>query len=633
MSYIKINKEKELSPLDELRQIEIDTKIPINETKVINYILQASNSTSSVLEAKTEKELNNFSSFDSKVKEFINSQTKEKNERKYNSNILSLSFFSRSLVKNPNIKDKELKKIKDLNGKIKDEISKVFQNGTTPSETAKLKKSLMNLDISDKYIDDKLTILSVDNDLDKLGVDTVDLECGILPYYTYEESNELRNNEVQTVNGFSYKEWKECYSLLSNGIIPETYNDIFPKWIDTIQELYSDKESNRNKIYALGWNPDIEFTFENRRVASKRFKSIIELYNNILDISNYDIIDETINENESFIEKTPVYIVVTYTKSAFGKATRAITHAKYTHSGFSLDHKLNKIYSYNMSTKGFSIEDINTYNKDKGCIMCLYCIMVDKLQMKKIKFYLDEQLANIANSKYSLPNLLGILSNKAVHISNAMVCSQFTDSVLKKAGIDITKKDSALVTPQDFRNSKSKHLIKLYEGEIKKFNPNKVLNKLQSYFNKYPIKESYIEEKVLPVRFDDSGNLLISNMKKLDFDQEYYKCHRLLVNYEKTNDIEGIKYELSKLWFMNCVIEERLYGKKNIKDREELFKSRAKILNDFSKYSQYVTSKEKNFNFNKYYENTPFSDTLTIDKHTIKHTSNAVKNLAKLLLK
>lgn len=137
----------------------------------------------------------------------------------------------------------------------------------------------------------------------------------------------------------------------------------------------------------------------------------------------------------------------------------------------------------------------------------------------------------------------------------------------------------------------------------------------------------------MPVRFDDSGNLLISNMKKLDFEQEYYKCHRLLVNYEKTEDIEGIKYELSKLWFMNSVLEQKIYNDKKVKEKEELFKVRAKILNDFSKYSQFVTSKEKNFNFNKYYEKTPFSDTLTIDKHTIKHTSIAVKNIARAILK
>lgn len=444
MSFYKVNNnigEIDLSPLDELRHLEIDEKIPVNESKIVKYMIQASNSTSSILEAKTEKEMNNFSSFKSKVNDFINTQTKEKEGRKYNSNILALSFFSRSLVKNPNISESDLKKVKELNQKLKEEISNIFQNGTNPSETAKLKKSLSNLDISDKYIDDKITVQFVDNDLDKLGVDTIDLECHILPYYSYDESKELKGAEAPDIKDIKYKEWLECYKCLSNGIVPESYQQILPKWIDTIQELYMDKDSNREKIYALGWNPDLEFNFESRKIGSKRLKDIIESkFNNILDITNYNNIDSIMNENESFIEKTPVYVVITYTKSLFGKATRAITKSIYTHAGFSLDHKLDHIYSYNMATKGFSIEDINTYNKDKGCVMSVYCVMVDKLQMKKIKLYLDDQLANIANSKYSLPNLLGILTNKAVHINNAMVCSQFTDSILKKIGIDITKK-------------------------------------------------------------------------------------------------------------------------------------------------------------------------------------------------
>ena len=111
------------------------------------------------------------------------------------------------------------------------------------------------------------------------------------------------------------------------------------------------------------------------------------------------------------------------------------------------------------------------------------------------------------------------------------------------------------------------------------------------------------------------------------------KCHRLLTAYEKTEELEGIKYELAKLWFMNCLLEEKIYDSKlSKKEKDEYYKSRARILNDFAYYSKFVLEREKGFNFTKYYNSTPFSDILKVDKHTIKYTSQAVKNIAKAIL-
>ena len=93
--------------------------------------------------------------------------------------------------------------------------------------------------------------------------------------------------------------------------------------------------------------------------------------------------------------------------------------------------------------------------------------------------------------------------------------------------------------------------------------------------------ECFNEAKDAFIQFDKEGNMFIQNIKKKDYETEYAKSHKLLRQYEKVNNIEGIKYELCKLWFMNSVIESNLHKKGNTKNDDEL-KVRAKILNDFN---------------------------------------------------
>ena len=101
----------------------------------------------------------------------------------------------------------------------------------------------------------------------------------------------------------------------------------------------------------------------------------------------------------------------------------------------------------------------------------------------------------------------------------------------------------------------------------------------------------------------------------------------MLVSYEKTNNIEGMKYELCKLWFMNTLLEKKIYNNKK-DDKTKYHKARAKILNDFNYYLKYICKHDKDFNFTEYYNNTPFSDAATkIDKHTLKYGVRLIKSI------
>lgn len=138
------------------------------------------------------------------------------------------------------------------------------------------------------------------------------------------------------------------------------------------------------------------------------------------------------------------------------------------------------------------------------------------------------------------------------------------------------------------------------------------------------LRETAINEaKDIPVEFNDYGDLLITKPEKIDYTNEFFKVHRLLVIYMTAGNIEGVKFESAKLWYMNTCIESMLNkGHKN----KALIDTRARILNDYTKCMIYILNKENNFNFTKYYSTTKFNDkVIRIKGSTLKYTLDYLK--------
>ena len=72
------------------------------------------------------------------------------------------------------------------------------------------------------------------------------------------------------------------------------------------------------------------------------------------------------------------------------------------------------------------------------------------------------------------------------------------------------------------------------------------------------------EIKDIPVQINHNGDFLIRNLKPTDYDAEFAKSHKLLMEYDKQNNTEAMKVELAKLWANMMEIEEKLYGGKSI---------------------------------------------------------------------
>ena len=92
-----------------------------------------------------------------------------------------------------------------------------------------------------------------------------------------------------------------------------------------------------------------------------------------------------------------------------------------------------------------------------------------------------------------------------------------------------------------------------------------------------------------------------------------------------------MKYELAKLWFLNLSIENKLNNRvPKVKNREDYHKARSKILNDYTKYLEYIQKKDKDFVFGDYYTNSEFNIYETkINKNTLNNGIGILKQIVK----
>ena len=117
-------------------------------------------------------------------------------------------------------------------------------------------------------------------------------------------------------------------------------------------------------------------------------------------------------------------------------------------------------------------------------------------------------------------------------------------------------------------------------------------------------------------------------MGNIAYGDEIDDSVQLLETYRNTSNIEGMKYELSRLWFIISDIEKRMTKRINSKKYDEYVKNRATAMNVFKTNIQYIIKADKDFNFAEYYNNTPFSDnSFEISNNTLKYSIEALRSL------
>lgn len=486
---------------------------------------------------------------------------------------------------------------------------------------------------------------------------------------------------------FTFDEYCELNEDVDTSAIPYIFIENQKLYFDTINTL---QEANMKEAQIkLGWNPEVKFNADTIRYAREKQINWLNKNNQcqIINLSEYttklskEVLKEAL-EDPRVEDLRPVYIVLSYTGSVFGKVINKFEKSRYSHAGLSLTASLNEIYSFNIISErninGFSVESLDDYNnknKDANILVCAFFIpknVYEKLKIS-IKLYQDNQ----AKTKYSWKNIARIVLNKPVDskYSLEMVCSQFVDSILKICDINIVDKSSNLVAPGDFEKADNTKFFVIYEGLRQNYKFRETENKVEAIirnrnynqlnivapkvalenfklkliegFNidsdnekikpilkslrEYVTPEVAIYEFKTPIRFNNSGDLLIDLPKNLQ--AEYEESHKLLYMYDQTN-INGMKHELARLFYLNSIIEKKLKKvKKEDKEYKELIDLRARILNDYTTFFKIVVNIEPNFDFMNYLKSTEYyNKSVKIDGSTLKYSGSYIKKAVKELL-
>ena len=484
-------------------------------------------------------------------------------------------------------------------------------------------------------------------------------------------------NLPQVVPYFTLSEMDEMGIALED-VDPESYVDNLIK----ASSDYKDGLVDESALLNLGWNPSVEVYKESLEFARNRQIRWFNEYGcQIIDLTKWNtdvsILESTTKMENVYKQKNlyPVYIVLSFTNTVFGKIINQVKHSVYSHSGIALDSKLNKIYTFRFdkNTNGFGIEGLSNYLSNyedaKISVMTLFV-------EKNVKDKLEKILQSFNNIKektrYGFGNLFNILLNRTIKngASLAMVCSQFVDTILKMVNIDLNGKSSNLVTPQDFMSIKRPKVFNLYEGLVRDFKEKKLEAKeyklltssadqevrysnvveavcgltldlsniiisesgqqILQEINELMTPVAVIYEKKLPFEISDKGDIIIHFIKPLE--QQYQEAHRLLKMYGE-NNLEGIKHELARLFYINYRIEKKV-KKMNHEDAnyKKLIDLRARVLNDFKKYFKVVLDKEPDFDFYEYYKKSEYYDgNIIIDNKIVKATKNLILRFLKSL--
>lgn len=329
--------------------------------------------------------------------------------------------------------------------------------------------------------------------------------------------------------------------------------------------------------------------------------------------------DTLLEEYKPTRDMKPVYILLTTTGSPMSKAIRKVTGDDYTHASLSFDLKMDEIYSFNL--EGFVKESLDMFKKKFGNIkMGVFCAMVPeegiKLMKDKIKYFQD----HVKDFSYNAIGLLGVILNTPIISNTKLFCSEFVDNMLKLGEVDATNKNSALVRPQEF--AQTNVIFKLFDGRIDDYSKKKCEINVNKIRRSLPVNES-----LSPIDIDDK--YLIIRDPRIKYEEEYQKSHKLLLSYDKTGNIEGMKFEVAKLWYLNNKIEYIFQHKIITKQyRQSLTNTRARIINDLVKYLNTILTNDPDFSLSEYIKSTPFNTgEFKIQKSTLLNGVDVLKQL------
>lgn len=318
---------------------------------------------------------------------------------------------------------------------------------------------------------------------ESLSTNTPSIDLGInAPYFTPDEIRDYLGEDKVFIEGFDTKEWFEAYDSTFNGTYDDKYFTMGFSRVRLLQKFnMEDKnEATKRKIAVLGWNPEIPYNEETQVKANERiYKIVSERTKNIdlVDLSqmidNMKIVDESTLITINGLK--PIFVVFKRDKnsivhSIISKATNSF----WAHSAISFDVSLKKMYSF--QSGGFYSESI--YDYPPGTIINVMCCFVNDNIFTKMRKAIVGFRRNKNKTSYNFSNLINCLTRKASENTKSMVCSGFTDFILKIGDISPTKKSFSTIHPGRLKRAitsdRRKRWYNLFKGDYKDYSSNKI---------------------------------------------------------------------------------------------------------------------------------------------------------------
>lgn len=487
----------------------------------------------------------------------------------------------------------------------------------------KLSKQLIDID---SYTPDSIqesaqienTKRKIKERINELSKDDYVWEFFYAPYFHPQEICELEgfySSEVEDKAKSIYEEYnKYCNGLNNEFNIIEWDSEVRKLSYKLEYALYNNDYENINKykqsLVQIGWNPEISYNDQNKSKAKARLESLLNKnYKNFTLINNTSLFEaftgsEVIQESQNQ-KLYPISIVLVRGNSPVSNLIANTTHGDYSHSAICLDSDFNRLYSFNMNNHmgvgGFSLESIRNYPQENK--LSVFSFFVNEDIYAKINKNIQELLNDINNSRYSFINILTLpFKNINLNMKEKMICSQFVDSILKLAHMNITKIDSSKVTPNYLytKATKSSKIYKIYEGKVKHFDFIKASKYLDSLSRKQiSVDESSIYKQLESCQETTSFNFNI----KENISDDYRTFIESVCNYDNKHDCD----KLDALYYANYVLEKMVCSNKYYGERESISEARSKILNEFNTCLDEVLKENPEFDFNESYNNSQYS--------------------------
>lgn len=213
------------------------------------------------------------------------------------------------------------------------------------------------------------------------------------------------------------------------------------------------------------------------------------------DIPLFEVSEEDLKKNMSL---SPVFVMLSFNGSTVGKVIKGYGKDlgwQYSHSSISLVPSLSTLYSFNITKStdeegvkhkynGLAIEHFRDFRNNPKCKIKVIAILVDTETKSKIRDSIQYYVDNISKTKYATKSLGKALLGTGGKVQNygnmTLFCSQFVDSILKQANIDIAGKGSSInVHPSELGQFKDRNnYFTVYEGKASEYNEDTVEQKI-----------------------------------------------------------------------------------------------------------------------------------------------------------